>query len=171
MLWLVTQGGQSVSGYETRVSVDQGAMWGAARVIAEEHPDLWGGSWTWTLELWPIVGVALLVRHILSRDGEDQIALRGERRFVLRLGSGHGEGRPKAFQWRPDSTYLITGGFGDIGLLVARARPRRALDDWFSSAARHCHREPNGMRLLLKVRLVGASRGYADWKRWEWRSK
>ena len=43
LLWLVTQGGQSVSGYETRVSVDQGAMWGAARVIAEEHPDLWGG--------------------------------------------------------------------------------------------------------------------------------
>ena len=43
------------------------------------------------------------------------------RRFVLRLESGHGEGRPKAFQWRPDSTYLITGGFGDIGLLVARA--------------------------------------------------
>ena len=121
LLWLVTQGGQSVSGYETRVSVDQGAMWGAARVIAEEHPDLWGGLVDLDPSASPIAGVALLVRHILSRDGEDQIALRGERRFVLRLGSGHGEGRPKAFQWRPDSTYLITGGFGDIGLLVARA--------------------------------------------------
>ena len=42
-LWLVSQGGQSVKGHEARVSVDQGAMWGAARVIGEEHPDLWGG--------------------------------------------------------------------------------------------------------------------------------
>jgi acyl transferase domain-containing protein/acyl carrier protein len=120
-LWLVTQGGQSVSGYETRVSVDQGAMWGAARVIAEEHPDLWGGLVDLDPSGSPLAGADLLVRHILSRDGEDQVALRGERRFVLRLASGHGARRPKAFEWRPDSTYLITGGLGDIGLLVARA--------------------------------------------------
>ena len=37
------------------------------------------------------------------------------------FGSGYGEGRPNAFQWRPNSAYLITGGLGDIGLLVARA--------------------------------------------------
>src|SRR5690242_9073583 len=49
--------------------------------------------------------------------------------------------------------------------------PHRALDGWFSSAARHCHRESNGMQLLPKVRLAGASRGYADWKHWEWRYK
>ena len=120
-LWLVTRGGQSVNGHETRVSVDQAAMWGTARVIAEEHPDLWGGLVDLDPAAPPLASVALLVRHILSRDGEDQVALRGERRFVLRLVSGHAERRPKAFQWRPDSAYLITGGLGDIGLLVARA--------------------------------------------------
>src|SRR6185437_11573654 len=43
-LWLGTRGGQlvSVKG-DTRVSINQAALWGAARAVAEEHPDLWGG--------------------------------------------------------------------------------------------------------------------------------
>ena len=120
-LWLVSQGGQSVKGHEARVSVDQGAMWGAARVIGEEHPDLWGGLVDLDPSAPPLAGVSLLVRHILSRDGEDQVALRDDDGSSCGLTPGYGEGRPNAFQWRPDSAYLITGGLGDIGLLVARA--------------------------------------------------
>ena len=43
--WFVTRGAQSVTAECTAesVSVDQAALWGAARVVAEEHPDLWGG--------------------------------------------------------------------------------------------------------------------------------
>jgi len=119
-LWMVTHGGQSVDGYKTRVSVDQGAIWGAARVIAEEHPNLWGGLVDLDPSVPPASDVDHLVRHILSGDGEVHVALRDGRRFVLRLVAGYGGARPKTFRWRPDSTYLITGGFGDIGLQIAR---------------------------------------------------
>ena len=42
--WFVTRGAQSVTPDRAEhVSVDQAALWGAARVVGEEHPELWGG--------------------------------------------------------------------------------------------------------------------------------
>ena len=102
-----------------RVAVEQAALWGTGRVVAEEHPELWGGL----IDLDP--GAAAgdarqLVRTLLATRGEDQIALRDDKRFVLRLDMASGE--PMApFAWRADAAYLITGGLGDIGLHVAKA--------------------------------------------------
>ena len=39
-LWLVTQGGQAVADDEKHLDVSQSAVWGLARVIAQEHPEL-----------------------------------------------------------------------------------------------------------------------------------
>ena len=122
-LWFVTTGAQFVPGDGearpgARVSADQAALWGSARVVAQEHPELWGGL----VDLDPH-GVAersasLLARHLLAADGEDQVALRGNHRMVLRLARDDGSVAP--CQWRSDSTYLVTGGLGEIGLQVAR---------------------------------------------------
>ena len=62
-----------------------------------------------------------LREEIFSADGEDQIAFRQGRRYVGRLVRP----RPSAAQapslrWRTDGSYLISGGLGDLGLLVAR---------------------------------------------------
>ena len=120
-LWLVTRGGQSLClKGAARVSVDQAALWGAARVVGEEHPDLWGGL----VDFDPGSDIRLdadqFVRHLMASDGEDQIALRGYRRYVLRLVPATRDREPETTAWRPDAAYLITGGLGDIGLQIAR---------------------------------------------------
>ena len=119
-LWLVTRGAQSpFLDRVHRVSIDQAALWGAARVVGEEHPELWGGL----VDFDPISDVSLdadrFARRLAASDGEDQIAFRGSRRYVLRLMPASGEQKAETFAWRPDGAYLISGGLGDIGLRVA----------------------------------------------------
>jgi phthiocerol/phenolphthiocerol synthesis type-I polyketide synthase B len=121
-LWFVTRGAQAADPHgEGVLSIDHAAIWGACRVIAEEHPDLWGGL----VDLDPTAlgasDAALVARHILARDGEDQIAIRDNRRFVLRLVEKTlDEATDNTFRLRQDASYLITGGLGDIALRLAR---------------------------------------------------
>jgi acyl transferase domain-containing protein len=122
-LWAVTRGAQSIAGEgKERVSVDGAALWGTGRVIAEEHPELWGGL----VDLDPADTLATqaraLILHLLAADGEDQAAFRSGVRYVLRLAvDEERDSRPPAFVWRTDAAYLITGGLGGVGLHVARA--------------------------------------------------
>jgi acyl transferase domain-containing protein len=119
-VWYVTQGAQSTDASRpARVSIAQAALWGAARVVAEEHVESWGGL----IDLDPALGTAenacALAGRLLAGDGEDQVALRGSRWFALRLVAE----RPEAaspIAWRADATYLITGGLGEVGLHIAR---------------------------------------------------
>jgi phthiocerol/phenolphthiocerol synthesis type-I polyketide synthase B len=120
-LWIVTQGAQATRPHHGEaLSVDHAASWGACRVIAEEHPDLWGGL----IDLDPkVIGAddaPLVVHHIIAGDGEDQVAIRGNRRFVLRLATKALDQLTGTFRPRHDAAYLITGGLGDIGLRLAR---------------------------------------------------
>ncbi len=125
-LWFATTGGQAVIAEPAeRVSVDQAALWGAARVIAEEHPDLWGGL----LDLDPVSvaheNAEFLVGHVLSPDAEVEAAVRAGQRYMVRL---HRDDRTRVHQpltCRPDAAYLITGGLGDIGIIVAEALAKR----------------------------------------------
>jgi acyl transferase domain-containing protein/acyl carrier protein len=121
-LWCVTRGSQPVAS-TARLSVDQGALWGTGRTIAEEHPDVWGGL----IDLDPddCGDSDLLVSQLLQPGGEGQVAFRGKRRFVLRIATADREMPSAAFCWRSDASYLITGGLGDIGLQVARAMAAR----------------------------------------------
>jgi myxalamid-type polyketide synthase MxaE and MxaD len=127
-LWLVTRGGQGgVTGLPARVSIDHGAVWGTGRAIAEEHPELWGGM----IDLDPSAGAgddaAALAQHVLDPGGEDQVAWRGGERFALRLSRHAPERSTAPFAWRPDASYVITGGLGGIGLHLARALVARGV--------------------------------------------
>lgn len=119
-LWIVTRAAQAADPHGTELlSVDHAAVWGASRVIAEEHPDLWGGL----IDLDPkAIGAAdasLVVQHILAQDGEDQVAIRNNRRLALRLARKELEQSAGNLRLRRDASYLITGGLGDIGLRLA----------------------------------------------------
>ncbi|MDH7486314.1 MAG: beta-ketoacyl synthase N-terminal-like domain-containing protein [Anaerolineae bacterium] len=120
-LWLVTQGAQAVGEGPAPLAVAQSPLWGLGRTIAQEHRALWGGL----IDLEPgetaEAAAARLWEELWQPDGEDQIAFRDGQRFVARLVRRPEPERPLApLPWRADGTYLITGGLGDLGLLVAR---------------------------------------------------
>ncbi len=127
-LWLVSRGAQVVSpDARARVAVDAAAVWGAGRVIAEEHPNRWGGL----VDLDPAgpsseESVAL-GRALVSPDGEEQSAWRGGERFALRLSPYARDASALPFRGRADAAYLITGGLGGAGLHVAKALAARGV--------------------------------------------
>ncbi|NIM40823.1 MAG: SDR family NAD(P)-dependent oxidoreductase [Hydrogenophaga sp.] len=115
-LWFATRGAQAVNA-GARVAVMPAALWGSARVLAEEHPERWGGL----VDRDPAArgDAASLAHHLLAADGEDQVALRGGYRFVARLRALEPAPAPTSAPWRADASVLITGGLGGIGLLLA----------------------------------------------------
>ncbi len=117
-IWFVTRGAQAVGSERGPLCVPAAALWGAARVVGAEHPQLWGGL----VDLDPALDFAssapALLAHLRAGDGEDQVALRGGRRHVLRLTPQPAQ-PASAFRSRADATCLITGGLGEIGLRIA----------------------------------------------------
>ncbi|NEQ64745.1 MAG: SDR family NAD(P)-dependent oxidoreductase [Symploca sp. SIO2D2] len=117
-LWLVTRGSQSVQSTTEEVSVAASPLWGMGRAISLEHPQLWGGMVdldpqtpeSETETLWQL----LTNNHQL----EDHLALRGEQTYIARLvKQSLTASQPVSF--KPDATYLITGGLGALGLHTA----------------------------------------------------
>lgn len=96
------------------------ALWGAARVVSEEHPEL-------DVRLIDL-GTAMsprdaeLVARALSIVGEDEIAIRDGRVFAHRLAALDRANRAGSLpRLRSDASYLVTGGLGDVGMHLASA--------------------------------------------------
>ncbi len=111
-LWLVTQGAMPI---DTTPAVAQAPLWGLGKVVALEHPEIWGGMVD--LAPTPENQAAALLAEIWDSQGEDHLALRSGKRYVARLVPAERETRKVAF--RSNGTYLITGGLGALGLKVA----------------------------------------------------
>jgi len=98
--------------------VTQAPLWGAGRVLALEHPEVWGGL----IDLPPerdTREAEALCEELLESDGEDQLAYRSGARHVARLvRSAPAAAGPVT--WHADGVYVITGGLGGLGLQVAR---------------------------------------------------
>jgi acyl transferase domain-containing protein/acyl-CoA synthetase (AMP-forming)/AMP-acid ligase II/acyl carrier protein len=84
-LWLITRGAQTVEEEKRPVSLEAATLWGMGRVIALEHPELQCVRIDFSSATDPTETDALL-QEVISTDpdGEDQIALRGQERFVAR---------------------------------------------------------------------------------------
>ncbi|VFN00102.1 MAG: Phosphopantetheine attachment site, partial [Candidatus Kentron sp. G] len=113
-LWLVTRNAVSVEQTEDSLSIAQAPLWGMGKVIAMEHPDLWGG-----LIDSPEPGDILA--EIDAGDEEDQVAYRDGRRYAPRLIKSEMVISTDArAPLTAEGSYLITGGLGALGLVVAR---------------------------------------------------
>ncbi|HEY9740894.1 MAG TPA: thioester reductase domain-containing protein [Coleofasciculaceae cyanobacterium] len=115
-LWLVTRGAVPVG--RSLPAVAQAPLWGLGKVVALEHPELWGGM----LDLAPEATedeATKLLAEIGDSQGEDHLAFRDGQRYVARvIRKQLPESQKLTFQ--SDATYLITGGLGALGLKVAR---------------------------------------------------
>lgn len=119
-LWLVTRGAQAVGDETSAVAAGQAPLWGLARTIGhQEHGELWGGI----VDLDPgaPAGEAMMVfGELWDGRAADQVAFRGGQRYVPQLGRRADLAAPSvAPTFRPDGSYLITGGLGGLGLEFA----------------------------------------------------
>ncbi len=137
-LWLVTRGAQSAENDLSLSGLVQSPLSGLAKAVAMENPELRCTC----IDLDPRTAdgdAEMLAQEIWTSGAEDQIALRGQRRYVARLvrcalenavvnqpaHSGTLEvndaasGEPR-IEFRKQASYLITGGLGGLGRTVAR---------------------------------------------------
>ncbi|NUP51489.1 MAG: type I polyketide synthase [Catenulispora sp.] len=119
-LTVVTVGAQPVDGRVGPAGLVQAPLWGMARVLHQESlplaarlADLDPGR--------PLDDVPALVRELLSGPGEeDQLAWRDGTCRVARLQPSQRASGTVPITLNPYGGYLITGGTGALGLLIAR---------------------------------------------------
>ena len=116
-LWFVTSRAAAVAAGD---EPDPGpaALRGLVRVLAYEHAEL-QPSW---IDLEPGREVEDLLSELGLKDREDEVAWRAGRRHVARLVRPEPEELTSeaAGTVRADGAYLISGGLGGLGLLLAR---------------------------------------------------
>jgi polyketide synthase PksN len=112
-LWLCTRGAIATSADDPAPSLAQAALWGLARTVMLEHPELDCRA----VDIDAGGAGALAAALAAGDDGEDQLALRGGRRLAARLVSR--AATTAALTLAADATYLVTGGLGGLGRAVA----------------------------------------------------
>ncbi|MFF5160729.1 beta-ketoacyl synthase N-terminal-like domain-containing protein [Streptomyces sp. NPDC000348] len=115
-VWCLTG---DVRGARDERSVAHGPLWGLARIIAGDHPELWGGA----VDIGtPADGIGARLVALLdgAAGAEDVISLTGEGAEVARLSRIDRSADGTPLQCSPSGTVLITGGLGALGLEVAR---------------------------------------------------
>jgi acyl carrier protein/NADP-dependent 3-hydroxy acid dehydrogenase YdfG len=103
---------------EALPSIWHAALWGLGRVAAAEHPDIWGGAVD--IEASARRAAEAVWSEVRCGASEDQVACRGESRFVARLERRRPSGTAHPPRLRADATYLVTGGLGALGSQVAQ---------------------------------------------------
>ncbi|WP_019509581.1 type I polyketide synthase [Pleurocapsa sp. PCC 7319] len=116
-LWLVTQKA-TVVGSESP-AIAQSSLWGLGKVIADEHPEFWGGLLDLDSQN-STISVTSIVREIKDSEGEDNLAFRDSQRYVRRLVRQKKSANFSGLSLQENGTYLVTGGFGALGLKVAQ---------------------------------------------------
>ena len=114
-LWIITRGVREGS---SDAAVAQSPLWGTAGVIRAEPPQLWGG-------LVDLPDAADIGDHVpalatvLRTPAKSILALRDGEFLTPELVPVSGEPVREPLRCRPDAAYLITGGLGALGLLMA----------------------------------------------------
>ncbi|ANP49915.1 polyketide synthase [Streptomyces griseochromogenes] len=116
-LWVATRGAVATVPSEMLAGPVQAQVWGLGRVVAQEHPDRWGGLIDLPAVLDERAGARLAA--VLAGCGEDEVAIRQAGILGRRL-SRAAQPRVSAEGWVPRGSVLITGGTGAIGGHVAR---------------------------------------------------
>ncbi|MEE1824856.1 type I polyketide synthase, partial [Streptomyces sp. BE20] len=168
-LWCLTRGAVATGGSERPSHPLRAQVWGLGRVVALEHPALWGGL----VDLPPLDGPSARddaraaaderarddeqalgrLLALLAGDGaEDQVALRPDGVFARRLVRAAQATARR--DWRPSGTVLITGGTGGLGAQVARQLARTGAEH-LVLVSRRGERAPGAAELARELGVLG----------------
>lgn len=157
-LWLLTQGSQAID-KENLFSVEQAPLWGLARTIRLEYPelscvciDLEGQHHTEGTQKNELLALS---HQLLTPDDEDQIAFRDGKRYVARLATQSINKAQGISVVSADKSYLITGGLGGLGLLVARQLVEKGAR-YISLTSRQGIASPTTQKLIQELEQIGA---------------
>ncbi|MGD9619484.1 beta-ketoacyl synthase N-terminal-like domain-containing protein [Mycolicibacterium sp.] len=114
-LWIVTRGVHESSSDE---AVQQSGLWGLAGVIGAEQPQLWGGLVDFP-DPEELSGCAAALATALSSPIKTVAVLRNGLFHTADLTEITAEPAREPLRCRPDAAYLITGGMGALGMLMA----------------------------------------------------
>ncbi len=122
LLWCLTSGVRAAAAL---ADLDRSPLWGMGRVAASEHPEFWGG--VVDLPAGPLgeLPARLLLSLLHLRPAEPVLSIADDEAHVARLVPATPPPADEAFTCRPDGTYLITGGLGALGLLLAEHLAQR----------------------------------------------
>ncbi|MFT7691649.1 MAG: acyl transferase domain-containing protein/acyl carrier protein [Candidatus Latescibacterota bacterium] len=122
-LWLVSENSApctnaAVQRRNRELNLAQAPLWGMGKIVALEHPEL--SCVRIDLDVAAAdIQAEQLVAQLRSVAGEDQVAVRDGALYVPRLSRCADAALTEAAVLRDDSTYLITGGTGALGLRIA----------------------------------------------------
>ncbi len=117
-LWLVTRGGLAVHDEPGQPGI--GALKGLVRVLAYEHPELRTTLVDLDITRDPVAALNAELGSPVADSIDDVVAWRGEQRCVEEL-SRPTLGEPTRDEVvRSGASYIVTGGLGGLGLVVAR---------------------------------------------------
>ena len=122
-LWLITRGSQRVEKADDSgtVAFGQAPIWGLGCAFSSEHRQLFGGLVdidSRSAAQDAATDVLKALDHVQADGREDMLAFRGGQAWVPRLLPRHEELGDKV-QLRSDASYLVTGGLGGIGQVIA----------------------------------------------------
>ena len=114
-LWIITRGVREAASDK---ALRQSCLWGLAAVIGAEQPQLWGGLVD--LPAGEDIGdCASALSTVLPTAAKSIVALRDGEFLARALVPVSGQPVREPLRCRPDAAYLITGGMGALGLLMA----------------------------------------------------
>lgn len=119
-LWLITQSAIAISALDKEIQVQQSPLWGLGRTILLEYPGLQCTCVDWDYSS-DRTEIQQLADELIIADKEQQIAWRAGTRYVGRLVRQMQPSiiSPQSDFIQTNSSYLITGGLGALGLKLA----------------------------------------------------
>lgn len=116
-LWLVTRGARAFGA--APLALEQAPMTGFGLTVAQEHPELRCTHVDLEAGVNTDDAATMIAAELEASPHEQQVAWRAGARFAARLSAAPApSAEPAALD--PGASYLITGGFGALGLLSAR---------------------------------------------------
>lgn len=121
-VWLLTRGAQMMPGSAHPPAPAQAGMWGFAKVLPIEQGAIWGGVMDLDPVTPPEASVPVMLGALAHATREDQVMIRGRSVLAARLRppANGPTVEPRPWSCRPGAAYLVTGGFGGIGIDAAR---------------------------------------------------